>query len=59
MSRLAARKISVSTFSGSKHDLFSFTIYPAMPKALSEGTYVAGMQRYFFAMQERKGKCFL
>jgi len=59
MSRLAARQTSVFTFSGSKHDLFSFTIYPATLKALSEGTDVAGMQRYFFAIQERKGKCLL
>jgi len=59
MSRLAARKTCVSTFSESKHDLFSFTTYPAMLKALSKGTDVAGMQRYFFAIQERKGKCLL
>jgi len=43
------------TFSGSGHALFLFTTCPATLKARSDGTEVAGMQRYFLA---NCGNCF-
>jgi len=54
---LAARKTRELTDSGNKHACFSLIMYPAPLKALSEGTDVAGIQRYFLAMQDRIGKC--
>ena len=47
--RLLARNVSLFTFSGKRHDLFTLTILPVQLKALSEGTDVEGMQRYFRA----------
>jgi len=35
------------TDSGSKHDCFSLTMYPALLNTFSDETEVAGMQRYF------------
>ena len=52
------KKTSMLTFSGSRHARFSFTTYPAILKALSEGTDVAGMQRYFLAILAKRGKGF-
>ena len=40
-------KRSILTFSGSRHTLLWFMMYPAKLKARSEGTDVAGIHRYF------------
>jgi len=54
---LAARKTRELTDSGNKHARFSLTMYLATLKAPSEGTDIAGIQRYFLAMRDRIGKC--
>jgi len=54
---LAARKTGELTDLGNKHARFSLTMYPATLKALSDGTDVAGIQRYFLTMRDRIGKC--
>ena len=43
------RKMSTSTFSAFKVDLFFDTIFPAKEKILSEETELAGMARYVLA----------
>jgi len=36
-------------FSGNRQECLAFTIFPAMLNALSDGTDVAGMHKYFRA----------
>ena len=46
---LAAKKTSMLVLSGKRQDRLMFTMLPAAPKACSEGTEVAGMERYLVA----------
>lgn len=49
------RKINLSTCSDFSLDLWALTISPTVENTLSEGTEVAGIQRYFFAKMANEG----
>ena len=53
--KLPAKKASVFTVPGKRAAIFSFTRCPVRLKALSEGTEVAGMDRYCLASTEIHG----
>ena len=53
--RFSAKKTSMFTLSGRRQPLLQFTICPVALKALSEGTDVAGIARYFLATEESIG----
>ena len=42
-------------FSGSKQERLAFTIFPAVLKARSDGTEVAGMHKYFCVIVASRG----
>jgi len=42
-------------FSGNKQEHLEFTIFPAVLNALSDGTDVAGMHKYFCAKMAKRG----
>ena len=44
-------------FSGSKQERLAFTIFPAVLKARSDGTEVAGIHKYFHAIVASRGNC--
>lgn len=58
LSLFSARNMIMFTLSGSKHARFALTSCPAMLNALSDGTDVAGTQRYFRAILASWGNCF-
>ena len=47
------------TVSGRRQERLALAIWPAVLKARSEGTEVAGRQRYFFARRETLGNLVL
>jgi len=53
--RFAPKNDSMLTVSGKSDARFSLTRYPVKLKALSAGTEVAGMARYFLANEARHG----
>ena len=44
-------------FSGNRQERLAFTLFPAVLKALSDGTEVAGMHKYFLARVANRGNC--
>ena len=53
--KLETKKTSMFTLSGRRQDLLRLTIFPAVLNALSAGTDVAGIARYFEANCAKHG----
>ena len=45
----------MSVFLGNKQERLAFTIFPAVLNALSDGTDIAGMHKYFRAKMAKRG----
>ena len=52
-----AKNVKMFVFSGNKQERLAFTIFPAVLKARSDGTEVAGMHKYFCAIVDSRGNC--
>jgi len=52
-----AKKTSLSTLSGLRHDRCGVTMLPPVLKTLSDGQLVAHTDKYFFAKIDRIGNC--
>ena len=50
--RLEAKNVNISAFSGCRQDRFEVMMLPLTLNALSEGTEVAGIHKYFRASEE-------
>ena len=53
--RLEAKNVNISGFSGCRQDRFEVMMLPLTLNALSEGTEVAGIHKYFRASEDKKG----